>query len=1091
MKLREQQTVYSRFLETAQVSLEKNAISYGNIDCTYRELKDRSSYIANCLEEDPKIIATWLLPGVDLVATTLAIFKSGKIYMPLSADLGNNRLKDMFSSTSCKVIITNTASKHICLKTIYALNLPVDYLYVIHGASELIKCSINAEETKEITHTEEESITKNIDESYIFYTSGTTGSGKAILGSHTSLLHFLDWEIKTFNISSSDRISLLSNITFDASLRDMFIPLIAGGTLCIPKKVVKNNLAELAHWIENVGISIIHCVPSIFRLLLKEFEELSQESRPRLLGLKHVLMAGEPIYVRDVERWRNCIGNNVELVNLYGTSETTLAKTFHRIGEISEIANQSIHAGQPIADTFVAIINNNNALCKIGEIGEVYIKTPFMTKGYYNNPDLNKQVFVQNPLVEKEDIIYKTGDLGRYLPGRDIEILGRQDSQVKVNGIRVELEEVEQAILTASGAREVLVIPHTTKENQVLLIAYYTGEHINEDELKNKLRVTLNNGFVPSYLKKMEELPLTVNGKVDKKLLPALSEIINQNEGSYEAPQTDTERSLELIWKDVLGVKRANRSSSFFDIGGTSLRCLQAISKIYKKFQVLVKVSEFFDMPNIVALAAHIDNEKSVEFDDIPLVPEQPYYQISKAQRRIWILDQVAEEKRAYNVPNTFRLKGQLDIEAFKKSIQTLVQRHESLRTNFVAIDTVPMQIIRNENIHVQYMDLRGDLNVELKIEEHIRAASSMSFDLEKDTLLRTQLIRTEEENFVFIFTLHHIIIDGWSIEVLTNDLFALYDHLSGGDSGALPPLKIQYKDYAAWHNLQLNTEAMKTHKRYWESVFEEELPSQTLELDFDRPSEMTFEGKTQSYAFNKEIKAKLKSYCKLHNVSLFMFFQAIWLVVFYVRSKQTDITIGSPVAGRNHPSLDNMVGLFMNMVVLRTKFEPSSSFSDFLQHIRKNTLKSLDHSAYLFDDLFKDLDLKVEKNRNPLYDVGYTFISELESSERRLSNFNKIDVEYLSTGFEFIKADMWFKVLDLSEDLIIDVSYNINLFKATSVSKILTDIQYLISIVLEDSYKTIEELGKLTEKNSHAIQIKHKKSIKERNLSMLRKINA
>ncbi|MFT7033728.1 MAG: mycobactin peptide synthetase MbtE [Cyclobacteriaceae bacterium] len=1080
-------TVFGRFEEASEKFSNNTAISHGEIRCTYGELKDRCNYFSGCLDLESNIIATWLSPGLNLVAIALAIFQREKIYMPLSSDLGNNRINDVFSTTDCKVIVTDDENKEVCIQTLKTLNLDVDYVFIVSGG-EMYLCDKNGNEARPLKAQSLEQYPDLVkDESYIFYTSGTSGSGKAILGSHKALMHFLDWEIKTFEICEGYNTSLLSNITFDASLRDMFIPLTSGGTLCIPPKNVKENLSGLASWIDEQGISMIHCVPSIFRLLLKEYEEWPPGDKLR--WLKHILMAGEVLYNSDFHRWQQCIGKHVELVNLYGTSETTLAKTFHRIEAVSEKSSASIHVGQPIDDAFIAIINNNK-LCKIGEIGEVYIKTPYMTKGYYNNENLNKKVFVQNPLTDQKDLLHKTGDLGRYLPARDIEILGRTDSQVKVNGIRVELEEIEQAIYSFNSIESAVAVPYTSKDNQIVLIAYYVGRGVDEEKLKSHLRSDLSDSLVPAYFKKMEELPLNVNGKIDKKALPGLEEIIGGDINEYEAPATEIERSLELIWKDVLGIKKISRKSSFFDVGGTSLRCLQAISKIYKKFGVLVKVSEFFDKPSIMVLADHIEKEKIVDFKTIPLATTRDYYDLSHAQRRIWILDQVATESRAYNVPNAFKLKGELDVEVFKQSIKTLISRHESLRTIFITVDTVPKQVIKDDiSFEVDFLDLRGYKEKEAEIDNCLKTELLHRFKLEKGPLVRAKLLQTNDREFVFLFTLHHIISDGWSIDVLTDELFSLYDYYSGGGTKMLEDLKLQYKDYAEWLKCEEKTSTLTSHKDYWAGKLYRLNSDDTITPDYPRLDKITYEAKTQSHVIDNKLREKIKAYCKLNNVSQYMFFHAIWLVVIYGKSKMNDIVLGSPVAGRNHPSLQNQVGLFMNMMLLRTQFEKGDRFSELLQNVRKSTIDGLDHSEYPFDLIIKELNINTEVNRNPVYDIGYTYIDELESNQRENSNFKNVNIEYMTTKFEFIKADLWFKILDLSEELMIDISYNINLFKDLTINRMLSEVNFLIEQAIESPNLSIDELHELVNKNMQTIKLQNKKSTKEKNLGLLREM--
>ncbi|MBD0259129.1 MAG: AMP-binding protein, partial [Cytophagales bacterium] len=451
------ENVADRFPDRIAIEEDERAISYTGLDGAYRQL---SGVLQGAGVAKGDTVCVLLPSGIEAVTALLAIFKAGAVYLPVDTAFTRKRFAQIFRENTCRCLITNPEGKAVLLSLMETVEVPVpDLIVAEEGGWQLYtrrEDRYAAWPPAPVPPVREVALDPD-DGNYIFYTSGSTGEGKAFLGCHKSLSHFIGWEIDAFGLDHTCRVSQLSQLTFDASFRDILLPLSVGGTLCIPSAPVRNNVHRLIEWIAAKHISLIHCVPSIFKLLTRELP-LSESKADRFPDLRYILMAGEALYNRDVRNWRDAVGDHVQLVNLYGTSETTLAKTFHRIGAVAEDPHQVIHAGQPIANAFV-IIANHNKLCRIGEIGEVYIKTPFATKGYLHDPALNQASFVANPLTgNAEDVVFRTGDLGRYVQDRNVEIVGRLDDQVKVNGKRVELNEISRAALGVAGVVEAIVL---------------------------------------------------------------------------------------------------------------------------------------------------------------------------------------------------------------------------------------------------------------------------------------------------------------------------------------------------------------------------------------------------------------------------------------------------------------------------------------------------------------------------------------------------------------------------------------------------------------------------------------------------------
>lgn len=1046
------------------------AIEQGTKKISYQGLDAGATQLAHTLRRlgvrKDVIVSVLLSSGINLVRSLLAVFKAGGIYLPADITFAPKRLIQMFSQTETQIAIIPLNRQAEITALFAALNIKIQYLVTLDEEGQVQVLSYQAGSFREHTlpqETENEPlpvIAPN-DSNYIFYTSGSTGEAKAILGQHKSLAHFIHWEIKEFGINESARVSQLIQFTFDASLRDIFVPLCSGGTLCIPEQSIKSNILSLIQWIDASRITLIHCVPSLIRLILKELQ--IEDTKPGFNSLRHLLMSGELLYAKDIHTFRETIGQHVELVNFYGPSETTLIKTFHRIGEVPASPSQPIHVGKPIADTAVIILNNDQ-LCRIGETGEIFIKTPFTTKGYFRNEELTRTVFVQNPLVkDREDIIYRTGDLGRYLHDRSVEVLGRTDDQVKINGIRIELNEIKQAVLEMKGISEAVVVPVKNHDQQELA-CYYTGTDVTEAALRAHLKTLLNESYIPYYFVKMDRLPLNTNGKVDKKQLPRPIDML-LNQANYEEVEGEVERKLETIWEDILGVSRTGRKISFFSIGGNSLKVAQLISRVYREFEINLRMNEVYTYPAIAQLAALIERSERETFHKITPAGKQEYYDLSYGQRRLWVLDQLNDGKTAYNMSNAFHIKGSLNKQALSNAFTTLVNRHEILRTSFVTVEDEPKQLIHQaENIYfdIPFTNLQQTPNRENTLQELVTADAATVFDLEKGALLQVKLYQLADDEHVLMIVMHHIISDGWSIEVFFNEVIALYNALP------LPQLAFQYKDYAHWQQLQLSGEHLQQHRDHWHQRFADTVPRLELFTDMPRPVVKTYNGSAFECIIPKQLSQGLTELAHQHNATLFMVLLAALKTLLYRYSHQEDIVVGTPVAGRNHPDLENQIGFYVNTLALRSRLSGQNGFTTLLESVRKTVIADFEHQLYPFDLLVNELDLERETNRSPLFDVMLVLHQSNGKALQALP-----DNLYIS-GYRFAapvcKFDLVLNVAETENGLHLMLEYNTDLFRKGRAANMLTHYLNVLQAAINDCQKPISQIEYLSAEERNKI---------------------
>lgn len=1030
----------------------QTAIEYNNKNLTYQALNQQANQLAHTLRTQgvgrDHIVGLFLPAGMDYVVSLLAVAKAGGVFLPLDTASPKKRLEYLLNKAKPNIIITDSESKADLAQNLTEFNLN-------HQISTVL-----LSDAAQASTANPELLSNAEDSLYLLFTSGSTGNPKAIVGRQKSLSHFIHWEMKEFGFDIQVRVSLLAAPTFDVSLRDIFVPLLAGGTLCIPDTDTRTNMAHLLDWFNRSRVTTVHCVPSLFRLISKELEN-SPTPQQALPALKTILLAGEPVYGSLVNQWFNQMGQGIALVNLYGPSETTLAKAFHRIEYKTYEPHAIVPIGQPIGNTALLLLKNNQ-LCAVGDIGEIHIKTPFLSKGYYQDEALTAASFIQNPLNEQTDIIYKTGDLGRYLPDRSVEFLGRLDNQVKVNGIRIELGEIEQAVLRHASINQAVAIVHkASPDNQILVCYYTTKQALSSDDLRHHLQHYLANNMIPPFLVELDTFKLNLHGKIDRKALPKPEALLYERI-PYQAPSNETEEKLAAIWGEVLGLQTVGVNNAFIDLGGDSLKAIRVVAKIYQSFEVEISLKNYFNYPTIAQLAQFINTQQKTTYQAIPNVAQQDHYAVSHAQKRLWTLQQMDIDARAYNLPSAYLFQGDYDVAALQNAFQYLVDRHESLRTGFIEVDgAVKQHIVEQVTFKLTVIDIRSEADQTTLIQNHIEQNRLQAFDLIQAPLLRVTLLQLAADQYLFIFNIHHIICDVWSLNILMQELLQCYQDLAAGKTPNLPPLAIQYKDYAAWQNNLLQDDSTQTHQTYWQQKLAAPLPQLDLPTDFPRPSVQTFKGNTLHFQLDASLTAALNALSQRHQVSLFMTLLALVRVLLYRYTGEEDIIIGSPIAGRQHPDLEPQVGFYVNMLALRDSAVGSDTFIDVLQRVQHTTLEAYDHQFYPFDRLVDELQLERDMSRSPLFDV----MVMLQNVDVAAVNLESLRITpYGEEGESDVSRFDW--VVHFSErdgGLRVDFNYNIALFTAERIRRAFGHLEQLMHSVCSDAQQPIQSLTLLS----------------------------
>ncbi|WP_281322335.1 non-ribosomal peptide synthetase [Flavobacterium aestivum] len=1033
-----------------------------------------------------------LSSGKELIGSLLSCLKTGITYVPLSNGFSQARMQQAVSETSMKVLITDDVSwlefqsqgishefSHVLVFKASGSSLLGDLGL---GNLDLISLEKTSLEVYQVTssgdyivsdyrleHYSEENINVYYpvdNSSYIFYSSGTTGKSKAIVGNQESISHYVNWHKNTFGFDTESRVSQIASVTFDASLKDILTSLISGSSLCIPAKKTRENMVLLVGWLLEEKVTILQTVPSLFRLLTNSLTEQNLS----LKEVKEVVLAGEKLYGRDVELWRSISGHSARMSNLYGLTETTVLKSCYHIPNEDLDPGTVLPVGQAIDNSMIAVINDSG-LSMWGEIGEVYIKSPYVSKGYLDQ-ELTTVLFVQNPLVtDHKDLVCKTGDLGRYDSSGNLEILGRIDDQIKLHGVRVELDGIRSSLLNLEGIGQVELVLHT--DNTVdSLLCYYSGTEYGSSELRLLLSATLDRSNIPDYFIYIEEFPLTLNGKVDKRSLPKPSELLRGS--NYEAPNGAIETSLSGIWAELLSIPQSSigRNDSFFDLGGSSLKAIQLISRIYKQYEVQLSIGEIFNHSSLKMQASLIAESKGdTVYSSIKQVAEQEDYALSHAQRRTWLIEQQIEGISPFNGIQVYRLKGNLDVEALTKSFRALIERHESLRTIFILKDGEARQkILKNSDvaIHIETIDISAAPELRDTILEKLR---NDRFDLSQWPLFRVKVLSYGSNTYDLAFVDHHIISDEWSLQILVRDLVSYYNGFILGEESSLETLQIQYKDYAAWQSSDVGSTQFETSANYWKTHLLD-APRIELASDRPRPAVMSHQGAQEHFSFSKEASTGLKAICSELECTLFMGVSALVYTLLYRYTGQSDITLGTPVAGRDHTDLENQIGLYLNTVALRAQFSGEDNFRELLAHIKQISVAGFSHQTFPFDLLVEQLHSDVSKNRSPIFDV-VVILQNIDLQLMESLEMEGLEVSSANEESKISKGDLRFQFIDREDYLEGNIEYSTDLYDSDRIKRMVADINNLAIDIIEKQSVAIRKLNFLSEIQTKKIAAK------------------
>ncbi|MFT5822227.1 MAG: amino acid adenylation domain-containing protein, partial [Crocinitomix sp.] len=1012
-----EKTIQTIFEEIVNENPANTAICFEDRQLSYQELNEQSNQLAHYLQTTYKIQPDDLI-GIKqdrsewMIISILAILKSGGAYVPIDPAYPADRIRYIEEDINCKVTLD----------------------------------SAELEKFKSVQYNSPRTNVKSITETnhlaYVTYTSGSTGKPKGVMITHTDLVSF----IAGFDTGKGKRIAGSTNLTFDISGLEIWGALCTGKELVLLSNDQLNDPFQFIEKIEQANVNVLQLTPSRLAQIY-----LIKDAFPSSLDL--VLVGGEMLN-EVLYNWLK--EQPFKSINVYGPTETTIWSTALIINDSKELS-----IGKPLTNEQVYILSNENNLQAKGVIGEICIGGDGVARGYLNRKELTEEKFIETPFNGNARI-YKTGDLGMWLPNGNLACLGRKDDQIKIRGHRIELGEIEHALQGHKTINEVIVL---AKENE--LVAYLTinadKQELSTSDLRAFLKELIPLYMLPAHFVQLEQFPLNTNGKIDKKALPKPDGLGLDSGMEYVAPRTEIERKLVEIWEALLTAENIGIKADFFALGGHSLMAIRLTNAYQKELNVKVAFKNLLADTVLESHARLIEQSEKIDFTPIPVVNVEEGaahgYQISDAQQRLWILSQMEKGSTAYSITGQVPLAGEYEIAHFKRAVEATVERHEILRTNFRKNEQgeIRQWVLSNTELsfEVKYIDFRGEKDAEAAAQAYINEDSLVPFDLANDPLLRASLLQLTDGAYVFYYNMHHITSDAWSLDVLTNDVLSYYEAFSTNSKPKLSPLTIQYKDYAAWQAAELREEKASSHKNFWNENLTGPLP--VLEFPFinKRPAVKAYNGKVCATFIDADITEQMRTISRSNGGTLFHGMLASWLVLVHKYSGAEDLIMGTSVAGRNHPDLHNQIGFYSNSVALRNEINPAHDFNETLKKVIENTHQAMDHQSYPFNQLVSDLKLERDLSKHPVFDNMIVFQSDRNTAD--LIDIEGIDFDEITNSELNAKFDMEISIMDLKDIISFRIIYDAALFSQSKVKNILLDYKLLLTELLSDPTENIE----------------------------------
>ncbi|MFE4458186.1 amino acid adenylation domain-containing protein, partial [Nocardia tengchongensis] len=1008
---------------------ERVAVRFGDEELTYFELDRRANVLARRLIGEgagPESLVAVLLPrSADLVVALLAVIKTGAGYVPIDPSYPADRIAFVLSDAQPTSVITDSTVQ---------VELPQDLNTVLLDGFSLEAGNIVDAADGPVTDADRRAALNPDHVAYVIYTSGSTGRPKGVAVAHRNVVRLMANTDREFGFGPDDVWTLFHSYAFDFSVWELWGPLLYGGKLVVVDYYVSRSPEQFLELLRREQVTVLNQTPSAFYQLAEADRIAAAAGDEQALALRYVVFGGEALELRRLSDWVARHGDSTPyLVNMYGITETTVHVSVRVLDADTIAAATGSVVGRAIAGLRVYVLDDRLHPVPVGVAGEMYVAGAQLARGYLGRPDLSAARFVASPFGAPGTRLYRSGDVARWNRFGELEYLGRADDQVKVRGFRIELGEIESAVLAQAGVAQTAVIVREDQPGDQRIVAYVVpqdGVALAVDAVRDGAAELLPAYMVPSAVVVLDRIPLTVNGKLDRRALPAPA----AQARAFRAPETPTQETVAAVFAEVLGLDRVGLDDDFFDLGGNSLIATRVVSRIGAALDTTVAVRTLFEATTVEALAAriesHADGASRAKLTARTRIPGE-LVPLSFAQQRMWFLNQYDTSSAAYNLPLAIRLTGELDTAALELAVADVVRRHESLRTKYPEHGGAPMQVVvPAEEIA---LDLRPVTVAPADLTATVTAFATLGFNVAEQVPLRARLFRAGGEDateHVLVVVVHHIAGDGFSMSPLARDVMVAYTARTQGAVPGWAPLAVQYADFALWQREVLGSEEdsssiMARQVAYWQRVLGGVPDELALPTDRPRPAIASHRGATVQRTLSPELIAALEDVARRRGSSLFMVMHSALAVLLARLSGGDDIAVGTPVAGRGEAALDDLVGMFVNTLVLRTGIEPGESFTDLLDRVRHTDLDAFGNADVPFERLVELLAPERSQARNPLFQVMLAF----QNLDRTSIELPGLTVSTLDLDESISRFDLQFTLSDQDSGMALALTYATDLF--------------------------------------------------------------
>ncbi len=995
------------------------AVEFDDASLSYDELNERANVLAAYLVgqgvHSGDRVGLCIERGFEMIIGILGVLKAGAAYVPMDPSYPADRLQYMITDSGCSLVLTTSLTSHPL-----ASNIPLIYL----------DNTISNKTTVNLPVIDPASL------AYVIYTSGSSGRPKGVLVEHRSVVNLVDSQQKNFSINVDERILQFSNYCFDASVEQIFLALLSGATLVLMPQRLQLDLPAFEEMLIDRNITHLHATPGFLDLIVPK-------TYPKL---KRMIAGGEACPVSLAKKWRGL----VEFYNEYGPTETTVTAIELLVND--ELGgNEILPIGKPLEHVQVYLFEPGGSPAGIGIPADIFIGGIQLARGYMNLPGLTEESFTEKKGYGK---LYRTGDKGRWLDDGNIAYLGRADEQVKIRGYRIEPAEIESVLQQAPGIHRAVVLVHEEATDKRLLAYLAAGGNFDREEVLLFIKSRLPEYMVPAVLVQVEEIPLTSNGKVDKKKLRS-SFALPSAEKKYVAPRTAIEETVVSIWQELLEVENPGIHDNFFELGGHSLLAVRVIAAIRSQLGKELPVVALFEYPTIVELSQQISSGEAETMPAVTRYEATGRIPLSFSQERLWFIDKLQGSVQ-YHMPWVFRVKGSLDIEILEAAFREIVDRHEILRTVIREEEGAPyQQVMPLSNWAMQYTTEEEITSIGSDLKTYISTQLQQPYDLSEDSMFRLILIRISAEEHVLMILLHHIAFDGWSISIMAGELAVLYNARLSGAAPLLSELPVQYKDYAGWQRNYLSGRTLNDKLAFWKNKLAGIVPL-NLPTDYPRPAIQSTRGRTLSFSISKELTAGLNALSHQTGATLFMTLSAVFKILLLRYTGQDDITIGTPVANRMQASTDSLVGFFVNTLVLRDDLSGDPSFISLLQQVRANALDVYAHQDTPFEKIVEEIVEERSMSYTPLFQVLFALQNVPEVKELELSGVSLVQEIVANSTAKF---DLYCDIVETQEGLQLQVEYCTDLFHHDTIARMFGHYMCLLRSVVANPFQKISAL--------------------------------